>query len=197
MAQVPSAVAHAAGAFGLDAGSLRVLSGISGSAWGAGDRVLRVGRPAVIDAELAASSAAAAVLPVPAVLDRVEVGDVSAVLLEMLPGRPAADFARGSPGLARVACQACGAVHALLADVRAPAGLRTVPGPGVPTPAGQARVVHLDPAARARRSEPGPRCSTDGPSPPPCTMSPPPTAPGPANSPSAGHEARGRAAGGT
>jgi Ser/Thr protein kinase RdoA (MazF antagonist) len=144
MAQVPSAVAQAAGAFGLDAGSLRALGGNSGSAWGAGNRVLRVGRPAVIDAELAASSAAAAVLPVPAVLDRAEVGDVSAVLLEMLAGRPAADFARGSPGRARVAGQACGAVHALLAGVHAPAGLRTVPGPGIAIPAGQARVVHLD-----------------------------------------------------
>jgi Ser/Thr protein kinase RdoA (MazF antagonist) len=149
MAQVPSAVAQAAvaqaaGAFGLDAGSLRALGGNSGSAWGAGNRVLRVGRPAVIDAELTASSAAAAVLPVPAVLDRAEVGDVSAVLLEMLPGRPAADFARDSPGRARVAGQACGAVHALLADVRAPAGLRTVPGPGTGTPARPVRVVHLD-----------------------------------------------------
>src|SRR5947207_2006794 len=130
MAQVPSAVAQAAvaqaavaqaavaqaaGAFGLDAGSLRALGGNSGSAWGAGNRVLRVGRPAVIDAELTASSAAAAVLPVPAVLDRAEVGDVSAVLLEMLPGRPAADFARDSPGRARGAGQACSAVHALLA----------------------------------------------------------------------------------
>ena len=38
--------------------------------------------------QLAASSAAAAVLPVPAVLNRVEVGDMSAVLLEMLPGQP-------------------------------------------------------------------------------------------------------------
>jgi len=143
MAQVPSAVAQAAGAFGLDAGSLRALGGNSGSAWGAGNRVLRVGRPAVIDAELAASSAAA-VLPMPAVLDRAEVGDVSAALLEMLPGRPAADFARDSPGRARVAGQACGAVHALVAGVRAPAGLRTVPGPGIAAPAGQARVVHLD-----------------------------------------------------
>jgi hypothetical protein len=35
MAQVPSAVAQAAGAFGLDAGSLRALGGNSGSAWGA------------------------------------------------------------------------------------------------------------------------------------------------------------------
>jgi Ser/Thr protein kinase RdoA (MazF antagonist) len=121
-----------------------LLGGNSGSAWSAGNRVLRVGRPAVIDAELAASAAAAAVLPVPAVLDRAEVGDVSAVLLEMLPGRPAADFARGSPGRALVAGQACGAVHAVLADVRAPGGLRIVPGLGVPTPAGQARVVHLD-----------------------------------------------------
>jgi Ser/Thr protein kinase RdoA (MazF antagonist) len=144
MAQVPSAVAEAAEAFGLDAGSLRGLGGNSGSAWDAGDRVLRVGRPAAIDAELAASAAAAAVLPVPAVLDRAEVGDVSAVLLEMLPGRPAADFVRRSPSLARVAGQACGAVHALLAGVRAPAGLRTVPGPGRGIVAGQTRVVHLD-----------------------------------------------------
>ena len=87
-------------------------------------------------------------LPVPAVLDRAEVGDVSAVLLEMLAGRPAADFARDSPGRARVAGQACGAVHALLADVRAPAGLRTVPGPGTGTPARPVRVVHLAPATR-------------------------------------------------
>jgi Ser/Thr protein kinase RdoA (MazF antagonist) len=144
VAQVPSAVAQAAGAFGLNTGSLRALGGNSGSAWGAGDQVLRVGRPAVIDAEVAASAAAAAVLPVPAALDRVEVGDMSAVLLEMLPGRPAADFARGRPSLARAAGQACGAVHALLADVRTPPALRTVPGPGVPTPVGQACVVHLD-----------------------------------------------------
>lgn len=144
MAEVPPAVARAAAAFGFDAGSLRGLGGNSGSTWGTGGQVLRVGRPAVIDAELAASSAAAAVLPVPAVLDRAEVGDMSAVLLEMLPGQPAADFARRSPGLARVAGQACGAVHALLAEVSAPAGLRAVPASGRGTPAGQARVVHLD-----------------------------------------------------
>lgn len=97
MAQVPPAVARAAVAFGFDAGSLRGLGGNSGSTWGAGGQVLRVGRPAVIDAELAASSAAAVILPVPAVLDRAEVGDMSAVLLEMLPGQPAADFARRYP----------------------------------------------------------------------------------------------------
>jgi hypothetical protein len=44
MAQVSSAVAQAAGAFGLDAGSLRALGGNSGSAWGAGHQVLS--RPA-------------------------------------------------------------------------------------------------------------------------------------------------------
>ncbi len=141
---MPAAVARAAAAFGIDAGSLRVLGGNSGSAWGSGEQVLRVGRPAVIDAELAASSAAAAVLPVPAVLNRVEVGDKSAVLLGMLPGQPAADFARQNPGLGRAAGQACGAVHGLLADVRAPAGLRAVPSSGHQTPAGRVRVVHLD-----------------------------------------------------
>ena len=141
---MPPTVAQAAAAFGFDAGSLRVLGGHSGSAWGAGGRVLRFGRPAVINAELAASSAAAAVLPVPAVLDRVEVGGMSAVLLEMLPGQPMAELARHRPGLARAAGRACGVVHALLAQVDAPAGLRAVPGPSRGVPAGQARVVHLD-----------------------------------------------------
>jgi Phosphotransferase enzyme family len=136
--------ARAAAAFGLDAGSLRALGGNSGSAWGAGDRVLRVGRPAVIDAELAASSAAAAVVPVPAVLDRADAGDASAVLLAMLPGQPMAQFARRRPELARAAGQACGTVHALLAGVPAPAGLRAVPGPDRGTPAGRPRVLHLD-----------------------------------------------------
>lgn len=145
MVQVPRAVGRAAAAFGLDAGSLRPLGGNSGSAWGAGDRVLRVGRPAVIEAELAASAAAAVVVPVPAVLDRAEAGDTSAVLLEMLPGQPVAEFVRRRPGLARTAGRACGAVHGLLAGVRAPAGLRAVPGPGRRVPgAGRARLLHLD-----------------------------------------------------
>jgi Phosphotransferase enzyme family len=142
--QVPLAVARAAAAFGLDAGSLRALGGNSGSAGGAGYRMLRVGRPEVIDAELAASSAVAAVVPVPAVLDRADAGDASAVLLEMLPGQPMAQFARRRPELARAAGQACGTVHALLAGVPAPAGLRAVPGPDRGTPTGRPRVLHLD-----------------------------------------------------
>jgi hypothetical protein len=85
--EVPRAVAGAAAAFGFETGSLRVLGGNSGSAWGAGEFVLRVGRPPIIDAELAASAAAAAVLPVPAVLDRAEVDDLSAVLLKRCPER--------------------------------------------------------------------------------------------------------------
>lgn len=133
-------MARAAAAFGFDSGSLRVLGGNSGSAWGAGEFVLRVGDPAVIDAERAASSAAAEVLPVPAILDRAEVGDLSAVLLETLPGAPMAEVARRRPEVARTAGQACGAVHALLAGVPAPVGLRLAPGP----PARPIRVVHLD-----------------------------------------------------
>lgn len=139
--EVPAPVAQAAAAFGLDAGSLRLLGGNSGSAWGAGDEVLRVGRPAVIDAELAASSAAAAVVPVPRVLRRAEVGGISAMLLERLPGQPMAEFVRGGLDLARAAGRACGGLHALLAQVPAPAGLRTVPGAVDKRPA---RVVHLD-----------------------------------------------------
>jgi Ser/Thr protein kinase RdoA (MazF antagonist) len=144
MVEVPLAAAQAAAAFGFDPGSLRALGGKSGSAWCAGDRVMRVGRPAVIDAELAAASAAATVVPVPAVLARIEVGDTSAVLLEMRPGQPAAELARRRPDLARAVGHACGTVHGLLAGVHAPAGLRAVPGPGCGMPAAQARVLHLD-----------------------------------------------------
>ena len=144
MVQVPSAVAQAAEIFGVDPEALRMLGGNSGSAWGTGDRVLRMGRPAVIEAELAASAAAAAVLPVPAVLGRAEAGDMSAVLLEVIPGQPAAGFARDRPGRARAAGRACGAVHALLAGVPAPAGLRAVPDSGGGVPGERTRVVHLD-----------------------------------------------------
>jgi Ser/Thr protein kinase RdoA (MazF antagonist) len=144
VADAPVAVVRAAEAFGLDAALLRCLGGNSSGTWGAGERVLRVGRRAVIDAELAASSAAAAVVPVPRVLGRAEVGDGSAVLLERLPGRPAAEFARLRPELAAAAGGACGAVHALLAAVRAPAGLRAAPGAPPGALVTRARVLHLD-----------------------------------------------------
>lgn len=56
-------------------------------------------------------------------MDRVDAGDASAVLLEILPG-PMAQFARRRPDLARAAGQACGTVHAPLAEVPTFAGPR-------------------------------------------------------------------------
>lgn len=145
MTGTPVAVVQAAVAFGLDAGLLRSLGGSSGSSWGVGEQVLRVGRRAVVDAELTASSAAAAVVPVPSILDRVELGDSSAVLLERLPGRPAAELARRQPELARPAGRACGAVHGLLAEVPAPAGLPAASAaPPDRSGTAPARVLHLD-----------------------------------------------------
>ena len=145
MSDAPAVVVRAAEAFGLDAGLLRGLGGNSGSAWEVAGQVLRVGRRTVIDAEVTASAAAASAVPVPRVLDRAELGACSALLLERLPGRPAAELARRNPALAQAAGRACGQVHNALAQVPAPPGLRPVAGNWASRlPAGPARVLHMD-----------------------------------------------------
>ncbi len=84
MAELPGIVVQAAAALGLDPAGLGRLRGASGSSWDAGSAVLRVGRRAVLDREVAAAAAAAAVLPVPRVLDRAGFGEHTALLLERL-----------------------------------------------------------------------------------------------------------------
>lgn len=97
--------------------SLRSLGGASGATWSDGEVVLRVGSR-VAD-EVLAMSAAAARVPVPRVLGQIE----GAVLLELLPGRPAGEVASAAAG------RACGALHERLAGLAAPAGLREIGGP--------------------------------------------------------------------
>lgn len=138
----PLPVTRAAAAFGLDPARLHRLGGNSGSAWAAGTRVLRVASQARMAAELAAAAAAAALLPVPRVLDRADVADSTAVLLERLPGQPAAVAALTGPARARAIGRACGAVHAWLATLAAPGQL-----PRPPLTAGAdtaAQLLHLD-----------------------------------------------------
>ena len=91
MTELPGIVVQAAAALGLDPAGLTGLRGASGSSWDAGPAVLRVGPRVLLDRELAAAGAAAAVLPVPRVLDRADFAEHSALLLEWLPGRPAGD----------------------------------------------------------------------------------------------------------
>jgi aminoglycoside phosphotransferase (APT) family kinase protein len=138
MAPIPDAVARAAAGFGLDPEGLRPLGGRSGATWLAGDVVLRVG--ARVADELRAASAAAGRVPVPRVLDRLELDGACAVLLERVAGRPAGELARDRPDVAAAAGRACGELHDALADVAAPAGLRTAPGAG----GGERRLLHLD-----------------------------------------------------
>jgi aminoglycoside phosphotransferase (APT) family kinase protein len=121
---VPLAVKRGAEAFGLDPDRLVALGGNSGSSWGSGDRVLRVGQR--LDEEIRAVSAAAGVLPVPRVLDRTDFGAFTAALMERLPGQPAGEVAMARPELAHAIGRACGALHARLAQIPAPAGLRVV-----------------------------------------------------------------------
>jgi Ser/Thr protein kinase RdoA (MazF antagonist) len=142
--ELPGIVVQAATALGLDPAGLTGLRGASGSSWDAGPAVLRVGPRGLLDRELAAAGAAAAVLPVPRVLDRADFAEHSALLLERLPGRPAGELALGGPEQARAAGLACGRVYDLLAGVPAPAGLGAAPGVGSPVGAGPAQLLHLD-----------------------------------------------------
>jgi aminoglycoside phosphotransferase (APT) family kinase protein len=145
MAEASLLVTRAAETFGLDPARLGRLGGNSGSSWDAGEHVLRAGNRGVMDRELAAVAAVSAVLPVPRVIARADFAEGSAVLLEKLPGRPAADVAQARPALARAAGLACGTVHARLAEVPAPAGLRAAPH--APSGCGRragARLLHLD-----------------------------------------------------
>jgi len=87
--------------------------------------VLRVGER--VGDEVLAMSAAAAHVPVPRVLGQIE----GAVLLELLPGRPAGELASAAAG------RACGALHERLAGVTAPEGLRELPGR-------ERKLLHLD-----------------------------------------------------
>jgi hypothetical protein len=117
----------------------RQRGGESGASWSIGDHVLRVGRH--LGEERLALSAAAEVLPVPRVIGHVDLGDCTGTLLERLPGRPAGEWALSEPGRAHVAGAACGAPHALLAEIPAPAVLRSV---GTPERDTEARLLHLD-----------------------------------------------------
>ena len=101
--------------------------------------MLRVGER--VAAEVLAASAAAGHIPVPRVLGRLELDDdVSAVLLERVPGRPAGELALESPTRAAAAGRACGELHDALADVACPPGVRDAPG----ADCRERRLLHLD-----------------------------------------------------
>jgi hypothetical protein len=138
MAAVPGSVVSAAVGFGLEPERLRPMGGASGSAWSDGDVVLRVGER-VAD-EVLAASAAAGHLPVPRVLDRLDLDGVCAILLERAPGRTAGQLALDSPVRAAAAGRACGRLHDALAEVVSPPGLRDAPGAG----GNERRLLHLD-----------------------------------------------------
>jgi len=144
MTPSPPGVLRGARALGLDPTRLVPLGGASGATWGCGEQVLRVGPRELMETEQAAAAAAAA-LPVAAVLDRAETGDDLAVLLERVPDRPVAEVARDVPGLARTLGQECAAVHQALAGLAAPGGLRPVPRPPTElTAEPEPRLLHLD-----------------------------------------------------
>jgi aminoglycoside phosphotransferase (APT) family kinase protein len=118
------------------------LGGATGEVWAVGDGVLRVGPRTRIDKELAASAAASTVVPVPTVLDRVDLGDLTGVLLDRVQGVPAADLVDCSVAEAFRRGSTCGALHRLLATVPPPAGV--VPAADSARVGAAAVLLHLD-----------------------------------------------------
>ncbi len=135
-------------AFHLAEEDLVALPGAAGQTWAAGPHVLRVRPPAALERELAACTAAGAVLPVPRVIDLVHLDAVSAVLVERLPGRAAGELDGLAPEEARRRGLACGHVHAALTEVMAPGVLplaaSLVATTGTDATAQGGRLLHLD-----------------------------------------------------
>jgi Ser/Thr protein kinase RdoA (MazF antagonist) len=144
---VPSAaVVAAASALGVPGEALRPLAGASGGTWDAGEHVLRVGDAVTLDVEAAACAVAAGVVATAEVVDRVDLDSVSAVLIRRLPGTPAGHLDGISTGRARQRGGACGRLHAMLAEITAPAAVPSVspqPPPGASLLNG-GRLLHLD-----------------------------------------------------
>ena len=136
--RLPGAVMRAAVGFGLEPATLQSLGGRSGSAWGDGHVVLRVGER--VAGEVLAALAAAGHVPVPRVLDRLELDGVGAALIERVPGRPAGELALEHPDRGAATGRACGALHDALAAVDCPIGVRDAPG----ADCSERRLLHLD-----------------------------------------------------
>jgi hypothetical protein len=101
--------------------TLEPMPGATRTVWAVGGQVLRLGATVRMEKELAASAAASAVVRVPRVLDRVDVGDQTGLLLERIQGGSAGDLAGCTEGEARARGHACGALQVSLATVEAPA----------------------------------------------------------------------------
>jgi Ser/Thr protein kinase RdoA (MazF antagonist) len=114
-------VVEAALALDFPVEELAPLRGATGLTWAAGDRVLRIGDGSRLDVEEKAMRAAAAQVPVPQVLDRVDLPTGKAALvLSLLPGHPAGDIQDLTEERAYTRGRACGGLHARLAEIKAP-----------------------------------------------------------------------------
>ena len=97
---------------------------------------------------MAEYTAVRSVLPVPRVIDLIRLEAVAAVLLERLPGSPAGEVDGLALGEARRRGNACAHLHAILAEVRAPAVLPSAASLVASTGSHSApegdRLLHLD-----------------------------------------------------
>jgi hypothetical protein len=139
------AVVAAAVALGVRPEALRPLEGASGRTWNAGEHVMRVGDAVSLDVETIACGAAAGVMAVPEVLDRVDFEGFSAVLLRRLSGTPAGKLEGVGASRARRRGSACGRLHATLARVVAPVAVPPVePEPAASLLDRPRGLLHLD-----------------------------------------------------
>ncbi|MFC0682783.1 phosphotransferase [Lysobacter korlensis] len=138
----PRVLREAAAQFGVRLDDLLPLGGRSNQVFATERHVLRVTDVAVAQRETAASAAAAAVVPVPRVLDRLDFGPESVALLERMPGEPAWIPARLHPDRAWRRGAACARVHAVLTKILAPPEVPVVAVEGLERE--DVTLLHLD-----------------------------------------------------
>lgn len=139
---LPALALAAAKRFGLPAEHLVPLGGATGQVYAAAGRVLRLGAPGTIDIEAAAAARAAAVVPVPRILERYDHELGSAVLMILVPGSVAWQPGAYDPERARRRGLACGAAQLALATLTAPPLLASSDAKAGRT--AEATLLHLD-----------------------------------------------------
>lgn len=112
------------------------LGGATASVFATSRGVVKVGAPDEIDRETLAIGAARTTVPVPSVLERLDRGSSSALLMSLLPGEAAWSPARHDPRRARRRGRACGEIQRRIGAIVAPRGL-----PSLDT---GDRLLHLD-----------------------------------------------------
>jgi aminoglycoside phosphotransferase (APT) family kinase protein len=130
---------EAAQRFQIRVDDLTPLGGATGTVFTVADRVMKLGTAGDFDREILAIGAACRAVPVVEILDRVDTGTGSAILMTRARGTTAWPPEVADPTVAYARGRSCGELHKALAEVPAPDGI-----PTLADTSGPRALLHLD-----------------------------------------------------